>query len=1807
MTQPRNEVNHNRDTRKTVTGDEDFRPKQSLSQISEVRVDSRTNPPPVRDWRKSNGSNQIMSAFLIKPENCWERKAGVTLLAQLQTLYDRHRYLDAYRRSADFWHPATNKQKLTTDELIFAGRLAGQLGGWRLSRWLLQTARQRDPQNPCVRYFCTNIRRKHTTALEDLLEFESRPDLETDDQTLRAWWYASQAGVWAAFRDFERAYNCIERAHALAPEDGWIWSCESQVHGRADRWEDALNAAERASVLDRGSPHSHHALGNSLLHLGRVEEAAYLLAEEAENTQSCATASYASWMQTALAETLEGEERRGAVRRGGVLLEKANELAPLADREMKTQLAAQHLDIAELSDDYEAMEKWATEIRSPFHRRVLENLRKHKSGTRIRLPFRPAIQKHDACLPTSVATTLSVMEVNIHPDEMASELTFGGTTDAAAANWLRERGLVVRFFTVTPEIAARLIQHHIAFVLTLLGESDAHAVAAVGLDEAAGTLIVHDPRSFRTTSYLVDWIGRGEAPLGPMGMAIVPPEKAELLDSLLPNDAEVIEGGLLCQDELNRKGPSAARSIVNDLEKRFLQHPGTRLLTSIVAQEEGKTREARFELQKLLAEFPTSAIVRRRFIDVCRASGNTAMMRSTLESIVDAGVMPGIQSGQRWLYPPSCYVAEYADLLSDSAATKRRAQTMLYVTVRRDPGYAPAWHVLANLLWTDRQYERALLCYRIAACLEESDDRFASSYCAALAWLHREQEGLNWLEARTRKFGNTLHAVGTWTTWISALENFGYPERAIAACQEAVQQRSADNEMLLFAVAFLARMGHWDESKQHLAKLDRSSNPKAWHAAAFQYFRLLGDLDETVTHGMACVRESPRAMRARYELLGVIELRDGARAASEQAARWVKERPAHEELENVYCEQLSRQGLLRWKAYSILLRRLRRNPDDGWAWRELASHCIAQYAAADGTHRRKLERRVEKIIAECDRIAPENPATLRIHALWFKTRGDWVKAVDGFLAAIEREPGNFYSYREAWDCCASFDVEQRDAIWAKMRSHLQNLPGHLNMAREMTSLLAQRLCIEEVEKVVAEWRASRPDDPEVLEAAVDLLLENGHGRPDAERALTLLEPAVRRFPYHLGLRLSLANSYLKTGRKSDAEAVYKEVKRRHPEHPGAHLQLAWIRPGQGKVDEALSLLQAARSHSPRQSELWAAETRILISQGRQREAFALIEEGLQFMPENVAWRVQAINLYLEEGENDKAVAAARGGVAVYPRGAYLWFLLAETLVRTRKFANEGEAESAARRSLSLNASFFASADLLVCLLAEQRRFEEATRILRSIEPTMADPSPARGRLAWLKRMQASMPDGVVSSNYQPMEEAIEDMAELLRLAPWYQFGWSQLMEWLTADENWERTRAMLGTIPAVLRSEVSFRKQRLSLLEKAGLPANELDAEWQTLLCDFPEHVPLYLQRIDALRAADRNSECAELLRTIQAAEPDNPYIQARLAGIELWEHKTREALETALKVWFALHEESPWPAGEVLAAFAQAGRTSELCSGALSRIKQGDRPTLRATRLLAEQILRRGEIQKLAKQPYLRRWFPKLEARELLELVETIDQFPWSNEGHRAVLLGTLDDYGYQYLVIGYFQKHPEQVQADFGTWAQVGRAFLNRKRRKEVRELMADWRERSEVKMWAITNYILASPGRNRSDLERVATTCRDALTMLPHDHCARFLAHKQAEAYALLGDEKSFLNTWNSYRHYFGSDPTKGEFFKNMHLLADVPAMAHTLQQGDTLAYRKLLRELRWRRATGASYPDIPWWAILLFLLSLLQIVRGIMDSQ
>src|SRR5580658_1471619 len=121
---------------------------------------------------------------------------------------------------------------------------------------------------------------------------------------------ASHAVTWAFLRDFTRAHQCLERARALESRDGWVTSCESDVLGLEDRWGEALNCAERAWEIKPGTPHAARSLSNGLLNLGRVRECAGRLSAGHENSQPYEVVQLARRYQCALAETLDGDERR---------------------------------------------------------------------------------------------------------------------------------------------------------------------------------------------------------------------------------------------------------------------------------------------------------------------------------------------------------------------------------------------------------------------------------------------------------------------------------------------------------------------------------------------------------------------------------------------------------------------------------------------------------------------------------------------------------------------------------------------------------------------------------------------------------------------------------------------------------------------------------------------------------------------------------------------------------------------------------------------------------------------------------------------------------------------------------------------------------------------------------------------------------------------------------------------------------------------------------------------------------------------------------------------------------------------------------------------------------------------------------------------------------------------------------------------------------------------------------------------------------------------------------------------------------
>src|SRR5256884_5777666 len=132
-------------------------------------------------------------------------------------------------------------------------------------------------------------------------------------------------------------------------------------------------------------------------------------------------------------------------------------------------------------------------------------------------------------------------------------------------------------------------------------------------------------------------------------------------------------------------------------------------------------------------------------------------------------------------------------------------------------------------------------------------------------------------------------------------------------------------------------------------------------------------------------------------------------------------------------------------------------------------------------------------------------------------------------------------------------------------------------------------------------------------------------------------------------------------------------------------------------------------------------------------------------------------------------------------------------------------------SSDLDQGLFAPADRLAIFLVEQRRYAEAEQVMLCVRERLSDPTPANGRLAWIHHQQGKK------------EEARNELASLLRAVPSYLWGWMVLHDALVADQAWDDARTIFISTPTELQTHMRFRRQRLVLLEKAGLSPAELD------------------------------------------------------------------------------------------------------------------------------------------------------------------------------------------------------------------------------------------------------------------------------------------------------------------------------------------------------------------------------------------------
>ena len=461
-------------------------------------------------------------------------------------------------------------------------------------------------------------------------------------------------------------------------------------------------------------------------------------------------------------------------------------------------------------------------------------------------------------------------------------------------------------------------------------------------------------------------------------------------------------------------------------------------------------------------------------------------------------------------------------------------------------------------------------------------------------------------------------------------------------------------------------------------------------------------------------------------------------------------------------------------------------------------------------------------------------------------------------------------------------------------------------------------------------------------------------------------------------------------------------------------------------------------------------------------------------------------------------------------------MLGRTLNRLRQYADIGEIESSLRRSLELNCSLFEAADLLAMLLTEQRRYDDAAKIMLDIKKRMADPSPAQGRLAWIRRQRGQKAKAVTAIGN------VLARLSMVWLGLEYPYGLACRRRRLGGNSSFT------SRDPTVHVYKYVFPPETLVITGAGEHECEAIGSGMGEPVRDFPEDVSLHAIRYDILTKASQWQEAAAVLDAIEKVEPDNPFVLARRCEVLSHNKESDAVLEIALRICFLPVEENTWPSEKVWDIAHADMLADKLCQRFRQPLNSGNKPTLGSFSCMAAHSMRNTE--KRSARSRMAIWFPTGGAREFKRLVGEISIAPWDSSKYRAIAYSLLVDYGYHRLVVNLSSKMNPASITVVNEWAQIGRAFVAGRLHAAGRKFLGSWRERTGVAMWMVGNYSLTLSCFRRDQLQERFNSACDALAGLPHDHCARYLAHIQAEACALLGNNSNFLDTWNSYARYF-----------------------------------------------------------------------------
>ncbi len=1447
-------------------------------------------------------------------------------------MYGRGRYLDALEL-AEPLGPLTDWPG--TRGRLLAGRMANNLGAPRLGRALHLLLFREDSTDWDVRFFYVWARfaRRGPLVAWQKMEAFGEPTADARDVT-RADWLALKAHTLAMLRDFESADALIERAIDTAPDRPWVWVENAGVLEMEDRYEEAIESAQRALELRPFYRPAVQATAHALVQLNRDEDALELLTEASEKLQCGDVFAQLAALQTEL--RMYDDARLN--------LDQLEKYYPLShyDRHRDKWLAARRADAAYFCGDVDEAVRLAKESDSPFHKHMIENLEKSDSGDqRVELPVPFVRQHHNTCGPATLSSITQYWQQPVDHLEVVEKICYDGTPAYSERSWAEENGFVAREFALTWESGKAVLDLGLPFTLTTVDPGNAHLQAVHGYDERRGSMLVRDPGERHTSEFLAEKMIEHYQPCGPRAMVMVPKQWLEgdvqsnrqpLTDSRLGRqgqdvdraefaakfnaielpDAEFYDLYYQVEMALQRHDRDGARDVNNQMRALDAGHRLTIHARRAIAAYDADQPTMLACAEQLLNLYPKDVNVRMMRLSLLGDLGRRDERRERLEEIcaqTDAD--------------PYFWHQMALELSSDARQYERATQL-----VRRSMRYRPlddrGMSLLADVMW-DRPEQRAdaLVLYRFAACLGERDENHARSYLLASRHLHRTEEAVKFLEDRFRRFGKQKSWAAQTLVW--ALEVLDRNSDALAVVDEALTKRPDDGELLLYAADFHSRYGGHDRARELLNKAKDNSHATAWMRSAAGIENNEGNLQPALEYWQNILAAEPLAPDANHmvaELTGDLQGREAA-IAHLQAA--IERFPHSYALHSMMMQWHA--GTEAAEAEKAARAMLAAFPVDAYARRELAIALVRG--------RKWEEAQAETTLAY--EMEPTHPLASFLQGKIHDAAGRTDQAKESLREAIRASID--------YDAAVAALIGMCDTQ-AEREAELSFIYDQLvNQVTFGDGLLAYREYAGSTwrpEKIVSQLREARAQRPDLWQARSALVMQL-LDMEQTDEALEIAQEASEQFPLLPRVWLDLSQVYqARCEAAGEIDALQKALQI-SPFYSEASRFLAEALQREGRLDEARAVIEKAIAGTPREVPNYGTLGDVLWAQGHHDEAIEQVTHAVTVEPGYEYGWFQLRNWTAHLERPDEVFNLLHDLTERRPQEPRSWRLLADALIETGQFE---EAIGALDHALEINRRDVDSHSSKAYVLVELGRFDEALAACRPEIFGDDPPIELRGRAAEIIARRGDFDEAIAAMrkvladdpNYiwawrqltswffelQRLDEYFQAADEFVRAAPRYALAWGY-----RADAN--RARELrddaLRDYNKAFELDRSYTYAALSLIDMHLENSDPAEAEAVlTAATDIPPDLTQGNQvRIDvARRKLDAAVENLDRLCQMPISDEDS----LRMAIADMWDANYAEEAYDVLSKWSLDEKASPlvalvWVhAGTLLDRTGEVGRT---------------------------------------------------------------------------------------------------------------------------------------------------------------------------------------------------------------------------------------------------------------------------------------------